>query len=79
MWHFKHWPEGLSSPDGSEVPKFRREHAQRAMFYAFFAWAGDRGEVELNQQLKTLGIQGLIRTLAVARPPAASNTTSTKR
>jgi 4-alpha-glucanotransferase len=83
------WPEGLRSPQGAEVARFRSEHAERVDLHAWLQWQVDvqlrsaTGDLTVIQDLP-IGVSGggadawawqdlLAQGVTVGAPPDALN------
>lgn len=70
IWSWRDWPEGLRSPDGSDVTAFAAANGERIVFFQYLQWLADEqlGQVQARARAAGMGI-GLYRDLAVAVSP----------
>jgi 4-alpha-glucanotransferase len=66
LWHWRHWPNGLSDASSAAVDDFAREHANEVSRHAFFQFLADRSLGHAQAAARDAGMPiGLIADLAV--------------
>ncbi len=66
LWHWRHWPGGLSDASSAEVAQFAQDHAREITRHAFYQFMADRSLGAAQAAAKQAGMPvGLISDLAV--------------
>lgn len=72
-WDWRAWPAPYRDAAGSEVRRFREEHAERVDFFAWLQWLADEQLAAAQQEACAAGMAlGLYRDLAVGIHPGGS-------